>query len=351
MAGRIRSHKQAQAQHAAELRAAGQTWAEVAAAFQREYQVNARVAVRLAHGWSQGDVADRWNTRWPDDLKTFKNISYWERWPAASGYTPSLDVLTKLADLYQCHVADLLADGADHRAKDEVFQARTRMARLPAVATSTSARPGQDVDSDALRAFMTRLDEADVQDLAKETAIWATQIDSSIDRRGLLLKLGFALTLAAATPYDVTVSAAQSSSSKGTATDLSGVWRSEYSYYSTGRGREFSSVHYVVLRQDGDSLSVTSLPHSTGSELSMSLSLDGMTATGSWEERTSPTGYYKGAEYRGAMQLLVSPSGGLLTGRWLGFGKNFQINNGDWELRLETRSLDQPTLTSYELKE
>lgn len=305
--------------------------------------------MRLAHGWSQGDVAERWSARWPDDLKTFKSISYWERWPAASGYAPSLDVLTKLADLYQCHLADLLVDVADHREKDEVFQARSRMARLPAVATSTSERPSQDVDSDALSAFMTRLDEADVQELAKETAIWATQIDSSLDRRALLLKLGFALTLAAASPYDVSVGALLPTA-RGASTDLSGVWRSEYSYYSTGRGRDFSGVHYAVLRQDGTSLSVSSLPHTTGSELSMSLSLDGMTATGSWEERTSPTGYYKGAAYRGALQLLVSPSGGQLTGRWLGFGKDFRINNGDWELRLETRSLDQRTLKNYELK-
>jgi hypothetical protein len=71
MAGRVRSHKQAQAQRAAELRSAGHTWGEMAAVFQVEYRVNARVAMRLAHGWSQGDVADRWNARWPDDLKTF----------------------------------------------------------------------------------------------------------------------------------------------------------------------------------------------------------------------------------------------------------------------------------------
>jgi len=47
----------------------------------------------------------------------------------------------------------------------------------------------------------------------------------------------------------------------------------------------------------------------------MRLMVDGMTANGSWEEETSPTGYYKGAVYRGALQFLVGPSGGLLTGR------------------------------------
>ena len=96
--------------------------------------MNARVALRLAHGWSQGDVADQWNERWPDDIKTFKNISYWEKWPASTGYTPSLEVLTKLAELYSCHVTELLVDAADHRHEDPVFRARSDMAVLPAMA-------------------------------------------------------------------------------------------------------------------------------------------------------------------------------------------------------------------------
>jgi hypothetical protein len=103
-------------------------------------------------------------------------------------------------------------------------------------------------------------------------------------------------------------------------------------------------------RQKDRALSVQSLHHSTGSELEMRLTVDGMTATGSWAERTSPTGYYKGAVYRGAMQLLIEPSGARMTGRWLGFGKRFQINNGDWALTRESRSLSRRTLKSYELK-
>lgn len=344
---RVRSQKQAQAQHAETLRADGMTWGEVAATFRREYSVNARVALRLAHGWSQGDVADRWNERWPDDIKTFKNISYWEKWPASTGYTPSLEVLTKLADIYSCHVMDLLSDAADHRPEDVVFRARSNMAHLPAMVTTTgdpNDRRG------ALSALVTRLELTDVQDLARETATWAAQLDSALDRRSLLLKLGFALTLAAASPADpdgIAAAAAQPPIHGGVV-DLSGVWRSEYSYYSNGRGKDFSDIHYVVLRQQGAAVTVESLPQSSGSELGMSLMVDGMTATGSWEERTSPTGYYKGAVYRGALQFLVAPSGGQLTGRWLGFGKRFQINNGDWDLILESRSLDRRTLKKFD---
>src|SRR5690349_10965406 len=99
-----------------------------------------------------------------------------------------------------------------------------------------------------------------------------------------------------------------------------------------------------------DNLSVESLPQSSGSVVTMNLTVDGLTATGTWEERTSPTGYYKGAVYRGAIQLLLAPSGTRMTGRWIGFGKRFRINNGDWELSLETRSLSQRSRATYEAK-
>jgi hypothetical protein len=97
------------------------------------------------------------------------------------------------------------------------------------------------------------------------------------------------------------------------ARDLAGVWRSEYTYYSNKRDQQFTGVHYVTIRQDGRTLTAESLPHTTGSRLALDLAVDGMTATGSWVESTSPTGYYKGAVYRGAMQLLVDPSGRQMT--------------------------------------
>src|SRR3954452_22454839 len=164
MAQRLRSQKQAQRRRADTLRSEGKTWGEVAAIFRDEYGVNARVALRLAHGWSQGDAADRWNERWPDDLKTFKNISYWERWPAASGYTPSLDVLTRLSDLYECHVAELLADSGYFRDKHPVCRTRAERARLPAISSpgtagqDQSSDPGVGSNRDALAIPVTRLD-------------------------------------------------------------------------------------------------------------------------------------------------------------------------------------------------
>lgn len=356
MPARARSRKQAQHHRASALRAEGLTWGEVAAVFRGEYRVNARVALRLAHGWSQNEVADRWNQRWPEDLKTFKNISYWEKWPAATGYAPSLEVLTKLAAIYSCQTADLLVDVADHRIEDPVFRARSRLAALPSMLRRIDNRAvggaGNDGGggSEELNAIVAHLRSVDVRDLAGEIALWAAQLDPALEHRALLVKLGFALTLAAASPADPDRCGPAPAAHHDTDGDLSGVWRSEYGYHSSGRGEHLVGVHYVTLRQQGPSLTVTGLAHSSGSQLGMTLAVDGMVATGSWEERTSPTGYYKGAVYRGALQLLIDPSGGQMSGRWLGFGKRFQINSGDWTLRRETASLDRRTVKKYELK-
>lgn len=97
------------------LRAQGQTWAQIAARIRQEESVNGRVAMRLAHGLTQGQVARLWNeARPPVDGGpglTDKNISYWETWPQ-SGHEPSLKTYKRLALLYQCDVGDLIDDGS-----------------------------------------------------------------------------------------------------------------------------------------------------------------------------------------------------------------------------------------------
>ncbi|MET9269874.1 hypothetical protein [Kribbella sp. NPDC003557] len=233
------SLRQARRQWAADLRVQGSTWVEVAEAFAEGYGVNPRVAFRMAHGWSQRVAAEQWNQRWPDEPKTFKNFSYWEQWPATTGYAPSLDVLSRLAQLYQCSVADLVVDLADFR-----------------------------------------------------------EMDSAHTAGG----------------------------------SLTGLWRSSYAYFSTGRGEELHGEHTLRLRHTGGRIVGTSEPGDQESRLALDLSLRGAIATGTWTERTSARGYYRGAVYHGAIQLVVSPHGRAMTGQWLGFGKQFKVNSGDWRL-------------------
>jgi transcriptional regulator with XRE-family HTH domain len=109
---------------------------------------------------------------------------------------------------------------------------------------------------------------------------------------------------------------------------LSGIWLSEYTYYSSGRDETFTSRHYVMLLQRGARLMVRSMPASA-SQLSMDLSVNGKVATGTWAEETQPGGYYRGAVYTGAIQLLEE-SEGYLAGQWVGFGKESEVNNGPW---------------------
>jgi hypothetical protein len=105
------------------------------------------------------------------------------------------------------------------------------------------------------------------------------------------------------------------------------------------RGETFTSRHYVMVLQRGARLMVRSLPASE-SQLSMDLSVNGQVITGTWTEQTKGDGYYRGAVYHGALQMLEQENGRLLDGRWVGFGKEGEINDGAWSLALVDEHVD-----------
>lgn len=113
--------------------------------------------------------------------------------------------------------------------------------------------------------------------------------------------------------------------------DLRGIWRSHYKYPSSSRKAELENEHYVLVEQRGNMLTMVGLPHTTESRLELQLALDGRIATGTWREYTAPAGYYKGKIYHGAIQVTISADHTKMVGKWLGFGKELDINVGTWD--------------------
>lgn len=119
---------------------------------------------------------------------------------------------------------------------------------------------------------------------------------------------------------------------------FAGIWRSSYSFTSSGRNAGFTSRHYVMVLQTGARLMVRSLPRQA-SAISMDLSVNGRVITGTWTEQTRASGYYRGALYTGAVQMLESDTGEALAGQWVGFGKAGEVNTGPWSLELVEASV------------
>lgn len=132
--------------------------------------------------------------------------------------------------------------------------------------------------------------------------------------------------------------------------NYSGIWLSRYEFFSSGRDETFTGLHYVVLLQHGNKLTVRSLPDASlnpNSPLTMDLTVDGNVVTGTWVEETATDGYYAGARYHGAIQLLIEPTGRRMVGKWVGFGKEFDINTGPWSLEFKDASTNKATLDRY----
>jgi lipocalin len=116
-----------------------------------------------------------------------------------------------------------------------------------------------------------------------------------------------------------------------------GIWHSAYWFPSNDHSGEDASEYEVVARSDGNQLVLESKPDSSGAYILIRLSFDGEIATGTWHETTAPEGPFKGMIYSGALQVLVSKDLQTMEGKWVGIGRDYQLNRpdiftGNWKL-------------------
>ena len=115
--------------------------------------------------------------------------------------------------------------------------------------------------------------------------------------------------------------------------DFSGIWQSKYKYHSDSRKEDFEDTHFVRIYQRHNKLVIESLPEVNESYVIMNLGVHDHLATGTWQEVTSKTGYYKGTTYHGATQLIIDSKGKSMYGKWIGSGKDERIESGPLEIK------------------
>lgn len=138
-------------------------------------------------------------------------------------------------------------------------------------------------------------------------------------------------------PLDRLLFRAQQRWRKGTGAPetLNGIWKSRFAYESSQSAGELEDEYLIVLRQGRHGITGYSLDREEGSRLTLELKLERAVLTGTWQEYT-PEG---DRAYHGTCQLLLSPTGNELIGKWMGFRRDNAIGVGPWDWeRIDTRT-------------
>lgn len=332
------------------MRDEGATWVAIAAALRERHGVSALVAMRWAHSWSQSKAAEQWTWRWPSEPKTSKAFSYWERWEHRGGDAPSLPILCRLAELYECRVEDLLSDLPDYRHKDQHYPPRrpSPPPQLP---------PSRKAIGTRLDGLLDDLADGEVDEIAAAVLTWARPHLPLTYVQPVLMKLCAGLGLAAqwhtSLPLtDAEVEAVREEkegpvSRRPERSRFMGIWRSRWDCASARRDGSGAAPRFIVLREHRGRLLGHSLPHATGVHIRLELSVDGSTVSGTWREYDGATTSRSGASY-GCVQLELDPSGRAMHGRWLGFGPGVFPIAGTWELTWMTDALSGRALRHFQ---
>ena len=103
----------------------------------------------------------------------------------------------------------------------------------------------------------------------------------------------------------------------------------------------------MVILHRGRWLQLRSLPNTADGRVMMDLNVNGQVVTGTWTEQTDSSGYYQGSVYSGGIQFILEPTGHRMAGRWVGYGRDFEINDGPWTLELVTSDTGKQAMDKY----
>jgi hypothetical protein len=109
------------------------------------------------------------------------------------------------------------------------------------------------------------------------------------------------------------------------------TWRSRYEYGLGLKDEANFSEHRIIFEKHDNKWVGTSLPNEEGSVVTITLAESGSEFAGAWQEKTSPTGHYKGRIFKGLILFVLSEDGNTLTGKWLGAGSG-RVKSGVWKL-------------------
>lgn len=120
--------------------------------------------------------------------------------------------------------------------------------------------------------------------------------------------------------------------------DFSGLWTVRHVYPGYLDNKEESTEFMVKATHKGADVVFESTSKEKDDYMLVRLKIDGILATGTWQEKTPSHGRYEGMEYSGAGQLLISDDGKSMQGMWAGIGLDRNNNKpkiytGEWELK------------------
>lgn len=117
--------------------------------------------------------------------------------------------------------------------------------------------------------------------------------------------------------------------------DFSGLWDCKFTYINELEPQGGASTYVVKIYRIKNQVVIQSEPSKEENYFIARLSLDENLGilTGTWEEKASPKGRYKGQFYFGAGMLVIDDSSSKMQGKIIEHNNDMKIIDGDWIIK------------------